>query len=92
MSRLGVVDSAMVFLIGVSVLLLALAFMAWIADRIGDAFERKPYPRRLSARIPAREMELVGDDYRDCVAGYFARSERRAEIINHVTGANDDRK
>jgi hypothetical protein len=45
--------------------LLLMFVVEWLLDRPTVA------PRRRQ-RIPAREMELIGDDYRECVADYFA--------------------
>jgi hypothetical protein len=41
-------------------------------------------PVRAAARIPEREMQLVGDDYRDHVRAYFGIRERRRQIVQEV--------
>ena len=41
-------------------------------------------PERLTARIPEREMRLVGDDYRDHVQAYFGKVNRRRQIVSEV--------
>lgn len=46
-------------------------------------------PARIRTRIPEREMRLVGDDYRDCVRGYFGKVERRRQIVKEVCGECD---
>lgn len=48
---------------------LALAVMAWIADR--------PAPKpRYDRRLSPEEMALTGEDWRDCVADYLPSYDR----------------
>lgn len=46
-------------------------------------------PKRLRARIPEREMQLVGDDYRDHVQAYFGKVNRRRQIVSEVCGESE---
>ena len=46
-------------------------------------------PTRITHRISEREMRLVGDDYRECVRGYFGKVERRRQIVKEVCGECD---
>jgi hypothetical protein len=57
-----------------------LSLAAWAADRT-------PAPARPDRRLSAREMELVGDDWRDHVTAYFHKQSDRREIVRKVTGA-----
>lgn len=36
--------------------------------------------------LPPRERDLLGDDYRDCVADYAAKVDRRRRIVKRVAG------
>jgi hypothetical protein len=58
-----------------------LALAAWAADRTLA-------PARPDRRLSAREMELVGDDWRDHVASYFRKQSDRREIVRDITGAD----
>lgn len=57
-----------------------------VAVEVIERFKSRPVkqPVRLTDRISKREMELVGDDYRDCVRGYFGKLERRRQIVEGV--------
>jgi len=57
-----------------------------VAVEVIERFKSRPVkqPSRPRARISQREMELVGDDYRDCVRGYFGKLERRRQIVEGV--------
>jgi hypothetical protein len=57
-----------------------------VAVEVVERFKSRPVkqPVRPRARISKREMELVGDDYRDCVRGYFGKLERRRQIVEGV--------
>ena len=48
----------------------------WLFDRMLDRSVARP---RTDTRLPRREYELLGDDYRDAVADYFARKAERDE-------------
>ena len=64
-------------LVGGLILLAAVYFAKWT--------ERGVRPERRTAnRIPEREMELVGEDYRDHTADYFRKWSKRKAIINEV--------
>lgn len=39
---------------------------------------------RRKETLPTRERDLLGDDYRDCVADYFARKQTRQRIVREV--------
>lgn len=56
------------------VVFLGLAAIGYVAR----LFTPTPQPRR-DERIPRREYELLGEDYRDVVADYFARKAERDE-------------
>ena len=62
-------------LTGGLILLAAIHFTKWT--------EHQPERPRAN-RIPEREMELVGDDYRDHTADYFRKWSKRKAIINEV--------
>lgn len=36
--------------------------------------------------LPRRERDLLGDDYRECVADYAAKVDRRRRIVKEVAG------
>ena len=57
-----------------------------VAVEVIERLKSRPVkqPARTEARISKREMELVGDDYRDCVRGYFGKLERRRQIVEGV--------
>lgn len=60
-----------------SPVVLLIGLVEWILDRSSAA------PPRRSNRISAREMELVGDDWRDCVADFFAATRSERKGVNH---------
>ena len=64
--------------------LFALLVGVHAVDRLKN--RRIKQPARMTHRIPEREMQLVGDDYRECVAGYFGKVERRRQIVKEVCG------
>jgi hypothetical protein len=41
---------------------------------------------RKTRPLPPRERDLLGDDYRECVADYFSRKQTRREIVREVAG------
>lgn len=74
------VEVALVMVGALFALLAAVHFIEWAKNR------RVKQPARISDRIPEREMQLVGDDYRECVASYFGKVERRRQIVKEVCG------
>lgn len=74
-------DPASVLLWFGIVCLVILAF-ATLVNRLLD--RSLPSPPRADLRVPARERELLGDDWRDHVAAYFRRVSRRNEIVHDV--------
>lgn len=63
--------------------LLVTATVIWMLVLALVGFMDRLLPRhdqaRPSARLPEREYELLGDDYREVVAEYFARKAERDE-------------
>lgn len=69
------------FLFYLSVILIGaivIAALDWLIDRAQDRSLARP---RLDNRLPEREYELMGDDYRDAVADYFHRKAARDRIV-----------
>ena len=62
-------------LAGGLILLAAVYFTKWI-----EKTPERPRPNR----IPEREMELVGEDYRVHTADYFRKWSKRKAIVNEV--------
>lgn len=67
--------------------LFALLFAVEAIERFKN--RKVSQPARIRTRIPEHEMRLVGDDYRDCVRGYFGKVERRRQIVKEVCGECD---
>lgn len=70
------------------------AALAWLADRRLDApVDQPPRPDR---HLSADEYRLLGDDWRDCAAPYFAesfiRSTRTRFAIAATCGADPEKK
>jgi hypothetical protein len=55
-----------------------LAGAEWLVTRLMDKSVARPRP---DTRLPQREYDLMGDDYRDAVAEYFHRKAAREEAI-----------
>lgn len=70
-------------------LLLLIALYEWVAkNRLSWLEPPKPsLPPRPDLRIPERERALLGDDYREVVAPYFAR---RGFLTNDTGEHNND--
>lgn len=69
------------FLFYLSVILVGavvIAALDWLIDRAQDRSVARP---RTDARLPQREYDLLGDDYRDAVADYFHRKAARDRIV-----------
>ena len=64
-----------------------IALTLWTLRQIKVFHEAPKTQERLSHRLSAREMELVGDDYRDHVAPYYRKVSQRREIVREITGA-----
>lgn len=63
------------FLIAASLVWMLVLGLVGFMDRLIPS-ERQP---RQDTRIPKREYELLGDDYRDVLDDYFARKAERDE-------------
>lgn len=63
------------FLLAVSLVWMLVLGLVGFMDRLIPG-ERQP---RQDTRIPRREYELLGDDYRDVLDDYFARKAERDE-------------
>jgi len=50
----------------------------WLITRLMDKSVARPRP---DTRLPQREYELMGDDYREAVADYFHRRAARDRIV-----------
>jgi hypothetical protein len=50
----------------------------WVITRLMDKSLAKPRP---DTRLPHREYDLMGEDYRDAVADYFHRKATRDRIV-----------
>jgi hypothetical protein len=74
------IGSLIILALFAGIVFLALGLAAWVADR-------EPAPERPDRRLSAREMELVGDDWRDHIADFFTTRADRREIIRDLTGA-----
>lgn len=70
----------------VALVMVGSLFALLVAVHAVDRFKNRPVkqPARVTHRISEREMQLVGDDYRECVAGYFGKVERRRQIVQEV--------
>lgn len=70
----------------VAIFAIGCMFALLIAVELVERFKNRPVkqPARVTNRISEREMQLVGDDYRDCVRGYFGKLERRRQIVEGV--------
>lgn len=72
----------------------AVALVAWIARQVRQ-FHHVPSPARPDRHLPAEEYALLGDDYRDKVASYFAESfirhTRNRFAVYAVTGADPEK-
>ena len=70
----------------VALVMVGSLFALLIAVHALDRLKSRPVnqPARITDRIPEREMQLVGDDYRECVASYFGKVERRRQIVQEV--------
>ena len=75
----------------VALVMVGALFALLIAVEVIDRFKNRKVkqPLRVTTRISEREMQLVGDDYRDCVRGYFGKVERRRQIVKEVCGECD---
>ena len=75
----------------VALVMVGSLFALLIAVHAIDRLKSRPVnqPARITDRIPEREMQLVGDDYRKCVAGYFNKVERRRQIVKEVVNECD---
>ena len=71
-------EVGMVIVASVFVLLIAVEVIERLKNR------KVKQPARADNRIPDYEMRLVGDDYRECVSGYFGKLERRRQIVEGV--------
>jgi hypothetical protein len=68
-------------------LIALIALTLWTLRQV-KVFHSAPKTReRLTQRLSDREMELVGDDYRDHVAPYFRKVSIRRQIVRDITGA-----
>lgn len=72
----------------VALVMVGSLFVLLFAVELIERIKNRPVkqPARVRARIPEREMELVGDDYRVHVRGYFRKVSRRQAIIEEVCG------
>lgn len=70
----------------VALVMVGSLFALLIAVHAVDRLKNRPVkqPNRITHRIPEREMRLVGEDYRECVASYFGKLERRRQIVEGV--------
>lgn len=82
----GFIGIVVVLLVVGTPVLLLIAAYEWIVKNRNWFEPPKPSsPPRPNLRIPERERALLGDDYRDVVAPYFAISRRRQEIVRQLT-------
>lgn len=67
--------------------ILIIVAIVWIVRMIRTYHSAEVSSERLDRRIPERERQLLGDSAFDCVSDFFAKADRKAEIIREVTGA-----
>ena len=70
----------------VALVMVASLFVLLAAVHLIDRLKSRPVqqPERLDNRISEREMQLVGEDWRDHVISYIRIDERRKEIVEGV--------
>lgn len=70
------------------------ALLVWIARQV-RSYHRAPSQARPDRHIPVEERELLGDDWREPAADFFAesfiRSTRRRLAVYSVTGADPEK-
>lgn len=70
------VEGFIFYLVVIAVGVFAIGILEWLYDRMLHRSIGRP---RIDSRLPRREYELLGEDYRDAVADYFARKAERDE-------------
>ncbi len=64
-----------------------IALTLWTLRQVKVFHEAPKTQQRITHKLSEREMELVGEDWRDHVAGYFRKVSQRRDIVRDITGA-----